>query len=290
MQEIPGLVSIVIPAYNAASFIADTLESVKEQTYTDWELIVVNDGSTDNTGEVVTKNNGSSYKLLNQQNAGVSSARNKGLANASGEFIVFFDADDIMSPDFLKTRVDALRQDETIDFAGGLVETFPVKTRTRRAVSTQAEKEILFYDPACVTIPSNYMFRKKAIVGNRIFFNENLESTADRFFLLEMIRHVKGKALEQENGKLLYRVSQTSMSNTLNLKLVLDTEKFYYELKKRNFLPVERKRFQSFYFFSLALSFLRVKRWPEVIKYLGLSFFNHPGEFSRFIGRKFKRT
>lgn len=290
INELAGLVSIIIPAFNAALFIDETLDSVLGQSYSNWQAIIVNDGSTDNTTEVLCKRNDPRIRVLNQVNAGVSHARNHGLAQAEGEFIVFFDADDIMTPDFLRTRVDALQKNPAAGFAGGLVETFPEKTTIRRGVSSEAEKEILFYDPACVTIPSNYMFRRKPMVKNALLFNENLASTADRFFLLEISRYSKGINIDDEKGKLLYRVSETSMSNNINLKLVRDAETFYHELKRKNYLPAEKNRFKSFYFFSLALSFRKINKWPASAKYLVMSFFHHPVEFIDFIKRKWRKT
>ncbi|MBS1656315.1 MAG: glycosyltransferase family 2 protein, partial [Bacteroidetes bacterium] len=125
MPEIAGLVSVVIPAYNAAAFIADTLKSIQSQAYPQWEIIVVNDGSTDNTSDIIRKSGISSLQLIDQPNAGVSMARNKGLDNANGEFIVFLDADDLMEPGFLSERIDFLKQHPDTGFCGGTIQNFP---------------------------------------------------------------------------------------------------------------------------------------------------------------------
>src|SRR5205809_964576 len=116
MQESRRLVSIIIPAYNAAAFVTETIQSVKQQTYPHWELIVVNDGSTDITRQTVLALNEDGIKLIDQQNAGVSTARNNGLLHASGEYIVFLDADDILTPSFLAVRVDFLNKNENVGF------------------------------------------------------------------------------------------------------------------------------------------------------------------------------
>lgn len=132
MQEVKGLVSIVVPAYNAASFLKETIDSIKQQTVQEWELIVVNDGSSDNTSAIVREAADDRIILIEQTNVGVSAARNRGLMQAKGEYIVFLDADDLLAPDFLQVRKAALDNNDQFGFAGGWVETFPINSPLRR--------------------------------------------------------------------------------------------------------------------------------------------------------------
>jgi glycosyltransferase involved in cell wall biosynthesis len=101
-------VSVIIPAYNAARYLADTLQSALNQTLGDTEVIVVDDGSKDDTASVARSF--PAVKYVHQANAGVSAARNKGAAHASGEFLAFLDSDDLWHPDKLRQQVMALRQ------------------------------------------------------------------------------------------------------------------------------------------------------------------------------------
>lgn len=91
------LVSIIIPAYNCADYLAKTVESVQNQQYLFWELVIVNDGSTDKTLEVIEKliESDSRIRLLKQPNGRQGKARNNGIKQAKGEWIAFLDADDI---------------------------------------------------------------------------------------------------------------------------------------------------------------------------------------------------
>jgi glycosyltransferase involved in cell wall biosynthesis len=94
--------SIVIPLYNKAKSILTTLESVSQQTYKNYELIIVDDGSTDGGAELVHSKMGTSVKLFRQANQGVSIARNRGVSEATGDIIAFLDTDDIWEPHYLE--------------------------------------------------------------------------------------------------------------------------------------------------------------------------------------------
>lgn len=109
------LVSVVIPTYNYAPYLRRCLESCLEQTCGSVEIIVVDDGSTDETEQVV-RETGRGVRYISQRNMGVSSARNTGMDLARGEFIVFLDADDYLVKDGLKMRLDAFLTLPSIDF------------------------------------------------------------------------------------------------------------------------------------------------------------------------------
>lgn len=97
------MISVIIPCYNAASFIKETLESIFGQEGVQFEVIVIDDGSTDASASIIKQFNGRlCYEY--QQNRGVSAARNKGLQISNGDYVVFFDADDKMSKNFLLAR------------------------------------------------------------------------------------------------------------------------------------------------------------------------------------------
>lgn len=107
------LVSIIIPAYNSARYLPQTLISVLNQTINDYEIIVVNDGSTDDT-EAILAGYAKHIKVIYQGNAGVSAARNKGLEAAHGTYILFLDADDTISADKLEKQLAVFQSDPTL--------------------------------------------------------------------------------------------------------------------------------------------------------------------------------
>ena len=108
------LISIIIPCFNAELYIKETLESILFQTEQDFEIIVINDGSSDNTASIIEGVKDDRIKLINQANSGVSIARNNGLERSNANFIVFFDADDLMTPKFLSDRVEVLQKNNEV--------------------------------------------------------------------------------------------------------------------------------------------------------------------------------
>lgn len=105
------LVSIIIPVYNADKYLAETLSSALAQTWPNIEVIVVDDGSEDNSLSVARKFESSNVRILSQKNRGASAARNVGLKAAKGKYIQFLDADDMISPDKIAAQVEALEKE-----------------------------------------------------------------------------------------------------------------------------------------------------------------------------------
>lgn len=125
-----SLVSIIIPAYNSESFIAETLDSVLSQTYRNWECIIVDDGSTDGTRPIVERyiQKDSRFQYRHQENQGPSVARNNAIAHSSGKYILPVDADDMITPFYVVKAVDYFEQFPSTKLVYGLVSFFGDKT------------------------------------------------------------------------------------------------------------------------------------------------------------------
>jgi glycosyltransferase involved in cell wall biosynthesis len=110
------LVSIIVPCYNQAQYLDEALDSVLKQSFENWECIIVDDGSPDNTEEVVEKwlEKDSRFKYVFQENGGLSSARNYGISKSEGEFILPLDADDKISTDYTKLAIEAFEKDSCL--------------------------------------------------------------------------------------------------------------------------------------------------------------------------------
>ena len=138
------LISVVIPAYNAEQFLDETLESVLSQTYENWECIIVNDGSTDNTESVAKKwcEKDSRFRLTNKENGGLSSARNWGIKESKAEYIAFLDADDILTSDSLEVRINVLIE-QNVDLVATKLQHFTDKLP--KVSKNNARQDVLYY-------------------------------------------------------------------------------------------------------------------------------------------------
>lgn len=110
---IDGLVSIIMPSWNTENYIAETIQSVINQTYKNWELLIVDDCSTDNTDEVVASFHDDRIKYFhNDKNSGAALTRNKALREAKGEWIAFLDSDDLWKPEKLEHQIDFMKRNQ----------------------------------------------------------------------------------------------------------------------------------------------------------------------------------
>lgn len=183
----PPAVSIIMPAFNAAHFIEEAIGSVLAQTCEDWELIVVDDGSTDETAAILARQLDPRISVIRQANAGVSAARNAALDAATGEFVTFMDADDRLPAEALMRRIGYLRANPAVDIVnGGILVTEGGETLRVYAPSTSiaalfprlaALDEAFFFGPF-------YMLRRARIGAHR--FPRGITHCEDLCFFLEL--------------------------------------------------------------------------------------------------------
>lgn len=215
-----GLVSIIIPTYNREKFLPYALESIRNQTYKKWELIIVDDGSTDNTEKICkefAKTLEQPVKYIYQNNQGVAGARNTGLKNAIGDFIAFLDSDDTWYSWHLKKCIEVLSLRPNMDFifAGSRkVDFFTKKILVKHNFFEKGKPHPIFYLPAekvknaayflsniqfkkeilSFGIPSNLrsmVFRRKSI--ENVSFPDDLKVAEDQYFVYRLV--LEGKKM-----------------------------------------------------------------------------------------------
>lgn len=181
------MISIITPAFNAESSIEQAIASVQRQTREDWELIIIDDGSTDATRSIAEAVGDRRIKVVWQENAGVSAARNAGLALARGEYITFLDADDTLPRNALKLRADLLDREPKIDIVHGAVQLLSGDHELRvvqpdlKSGPLLARLVRLQED---VFVGVCYMLRRKKI--GRHLFQEKLSHSEDLIFYLTL--------------------------------------------------------------------------------------------------------
>jgi glycosyltransferase involved in cell wall biosynthesis len=204
------LVSVVIPAYNAEMFIGEAVRSVLAQTYTQLELIVVDDGSTDHTVEKVREAADSRVQVITQANAGVSCARNRGIQASSGAYVAFLDSDDTWLPHKITTQVAALATEPSWGAVGSLVHYispsgrvlgiggYPVGKAQRAAV---ASAQLMPFSISSLLI-------RRAILDEVGLFDESLRQAEDLEFLARVASATELDCLPEVLGS--YRVHGSS--------------------------------------------------------------------------------
>lgn len=199
-------VSVIIPAYNAGPFIENCINSILSQTYSDFEIVVVNDGSTDNTLNLLKalQKKDSRLKIFSQKNAGVSAARNTGLKNATGEYITFVDADDALLPDALETMVSLM--DDHTDFAVfshnevRFKEAAHIETPVRYRANELKDNFIKFDE--VTWWPWGKLYRRSVIYENNLQYDTNISFGEDHIFNLLYAKHIKGDVVVSD--KIVY--------------------------------------------------------------------------------------
>jgi glycosyltransferase involved in cell wall biosynthesis len=158
------LVSVVIPCYKQAHYLGDAIESALRQTHACIEVIVVNDGSPDNTAAVAAQYG---VRYIEQPNCGVAAARNAGLHDSRGEFVVFLDADDRLTPNAVEAGASRLAADRTLAFAAGycrFIASDGMPLPTGQPVRPGGDAYLALLQRNSIRMPAMVMFRRSALV------------------------------------------------------------------------------------------------------------------------------
>jgi glycosyltransferase involved in cell wall biosynthesis len=276
------LVSIIIPAYNAGKYITETIDSVIEQTYINWELIIVNDGSADNTLSIIENYSAKDKRIafISKQNTGVSDTRNTGIERAKGEFIAFLDADDVWLPSNLEMKVRLLEENGSIDyvFSNMLQADQNLQNRTLAPVGKDANifEDLLLWNGEVIPGPcSNLVIRKKCL-DSGIRFDTSLTTIADQNFTVQLAEKHKGKLINE--ALWIYRIIPGSMSKSLTVmeKDSLTTYAIYKEKKYFRSNPFRKKCFVNMYLILSGSWFRDGHNFSKGSKYLLQAFVTAP--------------
>ncbi len=206
-----GLVSIIMPSYNQGPYLSEALDSVLSQTYPHWECIIVDDGSKDNTHEVAKKycEKDARIQYVYQENSGVSSARNNGVAHSKGEFILPLDGDDKIAPEFIELTLQEIVKDRDIRVVYTDVQYFGVRNDVYQLPSFSIEK-LMGQNILCVTA----LFRREDFDKTGGFNNNMREGFEDWDFWLSMFQDGKGTAYKISQILFYYRIKPISRNKT----------------------------------------------------------------------------
>lgn len=213
-------VSVIIPAYNAMDYLPETLESVLKQTFTDFEVLIINDGSSDGIVEWASHIQDARVRLISQENQGLSGARNTGIWNAQGQYLGFLDADDIWESTKLEKQVQCLEQDlnvglvsswiSSINESGDILEVHQAPSVTGVRLKQELCTENIIF---CGSTPlvRRLCFEK---VG---FFERSLSAAEDWDMWLRIARYYSILIIQEPLVR--YRIHSNSMSRNLRAML-----------------------------------------------------------------------
>lgn len=239
-----NMISIIVPCYNAAKYLDECLMSISKQSYQNWETICVNDGSRDNTLEILEKfaNKDQRFTVISQENQGVAVARNNALKICKGEYICFVDSDDTIETDFLETFINIMEDNKDLSICNFTREMTDLNEKEKKGNiqwtktgNDCAEKIILdksFSPQICCM-----MFKKDIIDKYNIYFYPNCTRGEDWEFYMKYLAHSKMVAYS-DKITYHYRKSDTSAMALLNIKSLTSIEaservtKYYASLNK----------------------------------------------------------
>ncbi len=213
-------VSIIVPVYNVEKYLRECLDSLIGQTLKDIEIITINDGSPDNSLQILEEyaTKDPRVKIINQENAGLSAARNRGLSEASGEYVAFIDSDDWVDADFCERLYNAAQKDEADIAAGGVV-LYKNPQKSKKHISYQKncvykgikEKyyKLLFGAAHCYVC--NKIYRREALIKSGIVFPEG-KVYEDMHWSPRVVCEL-GKAVVVGGVSYFYRQNMSSITN-----------------------------------------------------------------------------
>ena len=227
------LVSVITPCYNGAKYIGETIESVLSQTYKDWEMIIVDDGSYDNSAEIIAgyAEKDSRVKYIKQKNAGSAAARNTGIKTAEGQYIALLDADDLWDRGFLSEQIAFMKEIDAVLVCCAYRKTDENSLEILRP--TYPKKIITSRD-------MKVMNRIGCLTGlydcskfGKVYLHEDLNSFRDDYAYFSDIISLCGKAYGNQKVLCSYRVSSSSLTGDKK-KLIKKQYGFYRKYLKES--------------------------------------------------------
>lgn len=208
--------SIVIPVYNAEQYLNRCIQSVLNQTFSDFELILVNDGSTDNSLNICENfaENENRIKIISHKNNGVSFTRNKGIKAATGKYITFIDSDDFVDKSYLESFYLQLSIKETDIIASGIIKyygeseiniTYHVDYSDNISIIPELEKQNLLSGPFAKC------FKRDVIVNNKILFDKDFSFGEDAIFNLTFVKQITSISAIAYAGYYYYQIEGESL-------------------------------------------------------------------------------
>ena len=228
--------SIIIPVYNVEKYIKHCLDSIKAQTMKDFEIIVVNDGATDNSEKMIKeyqKNNPDlTIKYFKKENGGLSDARNYGIPYAIGEYIAFLDSDDYVEPDYMRKIIENIHKMEQ-DELDLMIFGFYRKVGENYRVNLPDAKGNIIKEifTQKYNAPWNKIFKKSLIDAYELEFPVSMKTSEDFLFLLDYVQNTCKIGVADECCIYNYCDNPCGAVNNTKEQYLIDTIKIYHKIQ-----------------------------------------------------------
>ncbi len=218
------MISVIVSLYNMEEYLNKCIESLLNQTYHDYEILLIDDGSTDNCGKICDdwETKEEKIRVIHKQNGGISSARNCGIRHAKGEWIIFPDPDDWVEPDYLQKLIDIRIQNDADLSICGHYYSDKVWNATAKSelMNTEKAMEYLMYPNSFSGYAWNKLYSLDIITKNNLSFDEELETIQDLHFSVQYFQFCNKIAYDPE-PKYHYVIHDSGSVSSVNSPLSL---------------------------------------------------------------------
>lgn len=277
------MISVIVPVYNTEKYLDRCIQSILSQTYTDFELLLIDDGSTDSSGAICDRyaEQDSRFRVFHKPNGGVSSARNLGLDNVKGEWVAFVDSDDIVLPEFLTNYIDINSDSDLL--VQGITPNYSVNSeyiisKTSFDYNGNIQEGVIRMNK-CQMFGSlcNKLFKFSIISTNELRLNKTFRYREDEEFLLRYMSMVKTVAATSRVGYVYLVPNLSKYKTSYNLpvlKSMYESVVKIYDGKANNITDFYQAQLFQEWISELAVDCCRaVKFVPQILNVVGLRIF-----------------
>lgn len=284
-------VSIIVPVYNCAKFLKKLIKSLKDQTYKNFEVVFINDGSSDNSLEVLKENNDERFKIIDQKNQGVAAARNNGLKKATGKYITFVDSDDYVDSKYIEYLVKNIEK-YSADLCVMGVKKFFDDYKIYDFYNLELKEHILentsdylnFLNSLNGSAIGGKLYKREKIKDKRFL---NLSIGEDALFNLDYIKE-NNKIITLDKNYYYYRSNPNSLTNSLRKNLLDELDGVLKSLNKEDEYIFFAYRIYQEYLFNLfnydsrllKQGIYKIKKYKNICNYLSSNINGFVNNFS----------
>lgn len=278
METQNSLISIIVPVYNTEKYLPKCINSILVQTYTDFELILIDDGSTDNSSNICDYylNKDERIRVIHQKNSGVTNARANGVATAEGEFVTFVDSDDTIPIDAIQTLHSQIRPD--IDIVVGKIyseEKFPLDNDVENAksiIGIETYRKIqLLQTLVYQSGPCTKLFRKKLFDQNTFMIPRNITIGEDWIMNIRLAFKANQKVCFI--NKVVYNYTKHESSVTNNYQINIGYETLFFKYYMLSIPKCELDKYMPITIEKRLSKFIELTRYSIFISKDGQSFY-----------------